>query len=161
MTPGNRILKSLPFVQWIPFLSLFPLSLPRELVYTRWLKDLFLSLSISYLISSWELQFSSTDFLHLNVRLNLCCLLLLWRCGVGSSVINKENFCVCVRKIGPELTSVASLPLFFCMWDATTAWLDERCVGPRLGSEPVNPRPLKECADLTTVPLGWPQREFF
>ena len=30
-----------------------------------------------------------------------------------------------VRKIGPELTSVANLPLF-CMGDATTAWLDER-----------------------------------
>ena len=24
------------------------------------------------------------------------------------------------------------------MWDAATAWLDKRCVGPRLGSEPVN-----------------------
>ncbi|XP_058390176.1 androgen-induced gene 1 protein isoform X5 [Diceros bicornis minor] len=31
-----------------------------------------------------------------------------------------------VRKIVPELT--------FCMWDATTAWLDEQCVGPRPGS---------------------------
>ena len=38
---------------------------------------------------------------------------------------------ILVRKIGPELTSVASLPLF-CMWDTTTAWLDEWCVGPRL-----------------------------
>ena len=54
--------------------------------------------------------------------------------------------CFLVRKIGPELTSVASLPLFFLfsskpqyivvylvvghssssMWDAATAWLDER-----------------------------------
>ena len=33
--------------------------------------------------------------------------------------------CVCVRKIGPELTSVPIL-LYF-MWDAATAWLDEWC----------------------------------
>ena len=49
-----------------------------------------------------------------------------------------------VRNIGPELTSVASLPLFclkkivdeptsaaiflyFVLWDAATAWLDEWC----------------------------------
>ena len=50
---------------------------------------------------------------------------------------------MCVRKIGPELTSVVTLPLFclrkivpeltsvlilFCfMWDATTALLDKGC----------------------------------
>ena len=48
-----------------------------------------------------------------------------------------------VRKIGPELTTVANLPLFclrkidaepisvlillYFMWDAATVWLDERC----------------------------------
>ena len=47
-------------------------------------------------------------------------------------------FCFLVRKIVPELTSVANLPLF-CMWDATTAWLDEWCVGVHPGSEPMNP----------------------
>ena len=32
---------------------------------------------------------------------------------------------VCVRKIGPELTSV---PVFlYFMWDVTTVWLDEQC----------------------------------
>ena len=32
---------------------------------------------------------------------------------------------VCVRKIGPELTSV---PIFlYFMWDTATAWLDELC----------------------------------
>ena len=72
------------------------------------------------------------------------------------------NFCVCVRKIGPELTSVANLPLFaeedcpwanicahlplFCMWDATRAWLDEQHVGPGPGSKPVNPGPSKQSA---------------
>ena len=40
-----------------------------------------------------------------------------------------------VRKSGPELTSVASLPLF-CMWDAAIAWLDEQCAGLHPGSEP-------------------------
>ena len=52
---------------------------------------------------------------------------------------------MCVRKIGPELTSVANLPLLFFflrkivtelksvpvflyfMWDDSTAWLDEWC----------------------------------
>ena len=67
------------------------------------------------------------------------------------------------RKIGPELTSVANIPLFFSpqsqstqlyilvvspsgssMWDAATAWLDEWYVGLCPGSEPVNPRPLKQ-----------------
>ena len=44
-----------------------------------------------------------------------------------------------MRKSGPEL---ASMPIFlYFIWDA---WFDERCVGPRLGSEPANPRPLKQ-----------------
>ena len=61
-------------------------------------------------------------------------------------------------KIGPEL-SVANLPFFssrkLCilvvspsssssMWDATTAWLDEWCVGPRPGSDLANPGPPKQ-----------------
>uniref|UniRef100_A0A8C4MNW3 Monoamine oxidase B n=1 Tax=Equus asinus asinus TaxID=83772 RepID=A0A8C4MNW3_EQUAS len=37
----------------------------------------------------------------------------------------------------------ANLPLF-CMWDATTAWLDKQCVGLCLGSEPANPRLPKQ-----------------
>ena len=61
--------------------------------------------------------------------------------------------------IGPELTSTANPPLFaeedwpwantrahfplLYMWDAATAWLDEQCVGPHLGSEPENPGPPK------------------
>ena len=58
-------------------------------------------------------------------------------------------------KIGPELTSVANLPLFLffspkqhishsssVMWDATTTWLDE--LHP--GSEPTNLRPPKQRA---------------
>ena len=36
--------------------------------------------------------------------------------------------------IGPELRSVASLPLF-CIWDATTALLHEQCLGLHPGSE--------------------------
>ena len=69
-------------------------------------------------------------------------------------------FSFLVRKIGPELTSVVNLPLFFlreedclwaniwaslpllCMWEAATAWLDEWC-GLLLGFELVNLRPLK------------------
>ena len=34
-----------------------------------------------------------------------------------------------VRKIGLELTSLTSLPLF-CMWGPATAWLDKMCTGP-------------------------------
>ena len=49
----------------------------------------------------------------------------------------------------------ASLPPF-CTWDTTTAWLDEWCVGPHLGSEPTNPGPPKQSTNLTTMPLGWP-----
>ena len=29
----------------------------------------------------------------------------------------------------------------FCMWDASTAWLDEQCVGPHPGSKWANLRP--------------------
>ena len=65
-----------------------------------------------------------------------------------------------VRKIGPELTSVANLPLF-CMWVALTAWLDEQCVGPCVGSEPANPGPPKQNVNLITMPLGWPLPCFF
>ena len=65
-----------------------------------------------------------------------------------------------VRKIGPELTSVANLPLFaggrlalsyiygnlplFCMWDAATPLLDEWYVGPHLGYKPANSRLPKQ-----------------
>ena len=37
----------------------------------------------------------------------------------------------------------ANLPLF-CLWDATTAWLDEQYVGPQLVSKPVNPKLPKQ-----------------
>ena len=32
-----------------------------------------------------------------------------------------------------------SIFFLFCVWDTATAWLDEQCVGPHSGSEPVNP----------------------
>ena len=39
--------------------------------------------------------------------------------------LTTETFCVCVRKTGPELTS---MPIFlYFMWDAAIAWLDEQC----------------------------------
>ena len=62
-----------------------------------------------------------------------------------------------VRKISPELTSIAILPILlfllrktgpgltsvliflYFIWDTATAWLDKQCVGACLGSEPVNP----------------------
>ena len=58
--------------------------------------------------------------------------------------------------VGPELTAV---PVFLCFtWDAATAWLDEQCVGPRPGSEPVNPGLPKwsASANPTTRPLRQP-----
>ena len=75
-----------------------------------------------------------------------------------------------MRKIGPELTSVANLSLFclkkivaeltsvlvffYFIWDATTVWLNELCFPE---SEPVNPRAGQvECADLTPRPPDWP-----
>ena len=77
---------------------------------------------------------------------------------VSSALI---SFFVCVRKISPELTSVANPPLLaeedwawanivpvflYFTWDAATAWLDKRCVGARLGSEPANPGPPQQSA---------------
>uniref|UniRef100_A0A8C4MNM5 Solute carrier family 25 member 30 n=2 Tax=Equus TaxID=9789 RepID=A0A8C4MNM5_EQUAS len=44
------------------------------------------------------------------------------------------------------------LPLF-CMWDATTAWFDEWCLGLCLGSEPANPRLPKW--SVRTYPLRY------
>ena len=46
--------------------------------------------------------------------------------------------CVCEEDC-PGANICANLPLF-CMWDAATAWLDEWCIGPHLGSEPASPR---------------------
>ena len=56
----------------------------------------------------------------------------------------------------PWASICASLPLFCCMWDASTAWLDEGCVGPHLGSEPREPQATKvEDTNLTTtLPAG-------
>ena len=87
---------------------------------------------------------------------------------------NYEGICVCVRKIGPELTSVASLPLF--TWGRLSlsqhphqfssilyvgcchsmAW----CVVCRStpGKQTIEPRVAKEePTDLATMPLGQPQ----
>ena len=72
---------------------------------------------------------------------------------------NSHLFIYFLRKISPELTSAASPPLFAeedWPWTSmpislyvicgmpTTAWLDKWCIGPHLGSELVNPRPLKQ-----------------
>ena len=95
----------------------------------------------------------------------------------GAKVLSNMWMCVIVvlggflvRKIGPELTCVTNLPLFawgrcpwantcanlllFCMWDTTTAWLDKRCVGLCLGTEPQVAE--EEHTNLTTTPPGWP-----
>ena len=61
----------------------------------------------------------------------------------------KVFFCCCCyflffgEEDWPQANTCANLPLL-CMWDATTAWLDEWCVGLHPGSEPANPRPLKQ-----------------
>ena len=47
-------------------------------------------------------------------------------------------FCVCVRNIGPERTSVANLPLLYVTGHHSLAW--QALLGPHPGSEPVNPR---------------------
>ena len=52
------------------------------------------------------------------------------------------SFWFLVKEIVPELTSVPIF-LYFYMWDVTTAWLDEQCVGPHPGFEPTNPGPPK------------------
>ena len=66
-------------------------------------------------------------------------------------------FFVLVRKIGPEITSVASPPLL-CIWDAATVWLDEWRVGSCPGSEPANPTLH---GNLTTMLPGWPHGVWF
>ena len=74
--------------------------------------------------------------------------------------MRKEYF-FCVRKIGPELTSVPNF-LYF-MWDATTAWLEEQCQAcawdpnlrtqgcgsraPKLNHEATRPAPRKEYSE--------------
>ena len=78
-----------------------------------------------------------------------------------------KEFCVrfpffFLRKTSHEPTSAANPPLFaeeewswanihahlplFYMWDATTACLNKRCIGPHPGSELVNPGPPKRSA---------------
>ena len=70
---------------------------------------------------------------------------------VGIDVVFWVFFCVCVRNIGPELTSIVNL-LLLCMWDASTAWLMNG-VGLHLGSEAVNPGCWSRvCATLITQP---------
>ena len=53
----------------------------------------------------------------------------------------------------PWANTCANLPLF-CMWDAATAWPDERCVGSRQGSKPVNPG-LPKWSAGTQQPCLW------
>ena len=77
-----------------------------------------------------------------------------------------------VRKIGSELTSIASHPLFclrkivperiwacllpLCMCGTFTVWLMSG-VSPHLGCEPVNPGCFgRTCGTLTTLPQGRP-----
>ena len=62
-------------------------------------------------------------------------------------------FIVLLRKIGPELTSVANLPLFF-MWVAATAWPPMKGVGLCLVIEPGPPK--QNVPNLTTRPQGLP-----
>ena len=77
-------------------------------------------------------------------------------------------------KVGPELTSVANLPLFFFspkpqyivvghsssfMWDAATAWLDELVIGLHPGSEPQAAEVGH--ANLTTWPPCQPLKKPF
>ena len=56
------------------------------------------------------------------------------------TILIDQIICVCVcvcEEDGPWANICASLPLLR-VWDAITAWLDEQCIGPCLGSEPVN-----------------------
>ena len=98
--------------------------------------------------------------------------------SVNKHVLDKFVWllCGCVRKIGPELTSVANLSLLleedycwdnicaslplFCMWDAAIAWMDELCRSvPRIRN--CEPWAAKvEHTNLTPRPLGWPQDIF-
>ena len=55
-----------------------------------------------------------------------------------------------LRKICPELTSVASLP-FLCVWSAATAWPLRSGVGPRPGTEPGLPKQI--ALNFTIRPL--------
>ena len=67
---------------------------------------------------------------------------------------------VLVRKVAPELTSVPVL-LYYCLWDASTAWLDEWAPGPHPGSKPENPRPPKRAHELNHRATGPAPRLLF
>ena len=86
---------------------------------------------------------------------------------------------ILLRKIHPELTSIAnlplflleedspwantcvSLPLFVCVWDTATAWLVSG-VGPRPESQPTNPGQWsRACRTLTSRPQGQALKDFF
>ena len=78
-----------------------------------------------------------------------------------------------VRKIGPELTSLVNLLLFFppqsrstqlyilavghsssCIWHVTTAWLDEQYVGLGSGYKTVNPDCQSRSAQIWALSRG-------
>ena len=85
---------------------------------------------------------------------------------------------ICVRKTGPELTSVANLPFFFFaqgrraelisvpillyfMWDAPTAWLDDQSrSAPRIRTYELWAAEA-EHANITTTPPGQPPHTYF
>ena len=64
-----------------------------------------------------------------------------------------------MRKSGLDLTSGASPPPL-SMWDTTTAWLDEQCIGPRPGSEQGNLGRRSGACELNQYATGpapsWP-----
>ena len=49
----------------------------------------------------------------------------------------------------------------FSVWDAATAWLDERCVGLHPESEPANPRLLERSTQLNHSAMGPAPLSFF
>ena len=62
---------------------------------------------------------------------------------------------VCIRKSGPELTSVANLPLLYVGCPESMAWWVVLC--PHPGSEPANPQAAEvQYVKLATTPQHWP-----
>ena len=92
----------------------------------------------------------STEFVLFNVFAH-------WNLAKSSGQFSPPPSFFSLEEDWPWASICDNLPLV-CMWDASTAWLNEWCVGLHPGSKPVEPPAAElEHTNLTTVPLGQPQ----
>ena len=119
--------------------------------------------------NSYEINYLWVPFLH-------TALAWITKDWLYNNLLDQLFFFFLVRKMGPEPTTVANLPVvtwgrshwathlcqsssIFHTWDAVTARLDERCVGLCPGSKPGAAK--VECMNLTTMPVSQPLAQHF